>query len=102
MALSSDAEAIRNFPAKGSLPIMSSVAVRGEVGIAAKNFRYAFALNASKKIVFRYRRGPFKGRKTFGWWKAAETLERRSAKKIVNDAAKDIERNFRSTPVTAP
>lgn len=93
-ALASATTAIKVFPKREGRPIMSSVAVRGEAGKSEGGFRYAFALNASKKRVYRYRSGPFKGRKTLGWWKAAVTVERRAVRGVVADTAKEIERNF--------
>lgn len=73
----------------GSIPIWGKVLVEGNpVGGA---FRYNWALNSSKKIVYHYRSGARTGRKTLRWFTGAKATVSRRLKAGAEKLAKEIE-----------
>jgi hypothetical protein len=61
-----------------------------------KDFRVAQALNFASDR-YHYRKGPFAGRSTRGWFTAAATRQQRKIDSIMDDAARQIEQNWSSS-----
>lgn len=66
------------------------------LNVTKRGFRYPWALNTSRKRVYRFRSGPRRGSPTRGWFTAARDKTSPHVNAILARAARQIERQWQT------
>lgn len=78
---------------RGAMPTWTRVRLSGSP--QRGDFRYPWALNASKRIAYRHRSGSRQGKKTYRWFHGAKPAMRNAMKKSLKWLAGRVESRWR-------